>query len=134
MVKAWDDFAWEDYLYWQAQDKKILKRINCLLQDIERNGYSGIGKPEPLKGSLQGYWSHRINDTRRLVYRITGNRIEILQRRSHYGCKQADMSIPDTPEEWLDEFNTLSAGPAICTQGTLMRFNKKFTQNIMTAC
>lgn len=87
MVKAWDDFAWEDYLYWQAQDKKILKRINCLLQDIERNGYSGIGKPEPLKGSLQGYWSRRINDTRRLVYRIAGNRIEILQCRSHYGCK-----------------------------------------------
>ena len=85
MIKAWDDFAWEDYLYWQAQDKKTLKRINLLLQDIDRNGHSGIGKPEPLKGNLQGYWSRRIDDTNRLVYRIIDNRIEILQCRTHYG-------------------------------------------------
>ena len=85
MIKAWDDFAWEDYLYWQAQDKKTLKRINLLLQDIDRNGHSGIGKPEPLKGNLQGYWSRRIDDTHRLVYRIIDNRIEILQCRTHYG-------------------------------------------------
>lgn len=84
MIKAWDDFAWEDYLYWQNQDKKTLKRINMLLQDIDRNGYSGIGKPEPLKGNLQGYWSRRIDDVNRLVYRIVDNRIEILQCRSHY--------------------------------------------------
>lgn len=87
MIKAWDDFAWDDYLYWQAQDKKTLKRINQLLLDIDRNGYSGIGKPEPLKGKLQGYWSRRIDDTNRLVYRIIDNRIEILQCRSHYGNK-----------------------------------------------
>lgn len=85
MIKAWDDFAWEDYLYWQAKDKKTLKRINLLLQDIERNGYSGIGKPEPLKGNLQGYWSRRIDECNRLVYRISDNRIEILQCRTHYG-------------------------------------------------
>lgn len=87
MIKAWDDFAWEDYLYWQAQDKKTLKRINQLLQDIERNGHTGIGKPEPLKGNLQGYWSRRIDDCNRLVYRIVDDKIEILQCRSHYGGK-----------------------------------------------
>lgn len=84
MIKAWDDFAWEDYLYWQKQDKKTLRRINQLLQDIDRNGYSGIGKPEPLKDNLQGYWSRRIDDTNRIVYRIIDDRIEILQCRSHY--------------------------------------------------
>lgn len=87
MIKAWDDVAWEDYLFWQTQDKKTLKRINLLLQDVERNGNVGIGKPEPLRGNLQGYWSRRIDDTNRLVYRIVGNRIEILQCRSHYGEK-----------------------------------------------
>ncbi len=87
MIKAWDDMAWEDYLYWQKQDKKTLKRINQLLQDIDRNGYSGIGKPEALKGDLSGYWSRRIDETNRIVYRIIGNRIEILQCRSHYNEK-----------------------------------------------
>lgn len=87
MIKAWDDFAWEDYIYWQTQDKKTLKRINQLLNDIDRNGYTGIGKPEPLKGNMQGYWSRRIDDTNRLIYRISNNQIEILQCRSHYGRK-----------------------------------------------
>ena len=87
MIKAWDDFAWEDYLYWQKQDKKTLKRINQLLKDIDRNGNSGIGKPEPLKGDLSGYWSRRIDEINRLVYRISNNRIEILQCRSHYKDK-----------------------------------------------
>lgn len=87
MTKSWDDFAWEDYLYWQSQDKKTLKRINQLLKDIDRNGYTGIGKPEPLKGDMKGYWSRRIDDVNRLVYRIADNRIEILQCRSHYGDK-----------------------------------------------
>lgn len=85
MLKAWDDFAWQEYLYWQVQDRKTLKRINVLLQDIDRNGYTGIDKPEPLKGDLQGYWSRRIDETNRLVYRIVEQRIEILQCRSHYG-------------------------------------------------
>lgn len=67
MIKSWDDYAWDDYLYWQRQDRKTLKRINQLLQDIDRNGYSGIGKPEPLKGNLQGYWNRRIDETNRLV-------------------------------------------------------------------
>ena len=79
--------AWEEYLYWQTQDKKTLKRINQLIQDIERNGNDGIGKPEPLKGDWQGYWSRRIDETNRLVYRIKEERIEIAQCRSHYGDK-----------------------------------------------
>ena len=76
--------AWEDYLYWQTQDKKILKRINQLLQDIERNGYNGIGKPEPLRGDLSGFWSRRIDDAHRIVYRVTEDRVEIIQCRGHY--------------------------------------------------
>ena len=84
MKKIWDEEAWEDYLYWQTQDRKTLKRINLLIQDIDRNEYSGIGKPEPLKGNLQGYWSRRIDEANRLVYRINGGKIEIIQCRSHY--------------------------------------------------
>ena len=84
MIKLWTDYAWEDYLYWQTQDKKTLKRINALLQDIDRNGNVGIGKPEPLKGNLQGYYSRRIDECNRLVYRIRDNTIEILQCRTHY--------------------------------------------------
>lgn len=87
MIKAWDDEAWEDYLYWQSQDKKTLKRINLLLQDIDRNGYYGIGKPEALKNDLSGYWSRRIDDVNRLVYRIRDDVIEIIQCRSHYNNK-----------------------------------------------
>jgi toxin YoeB len=76
--------AWADYLYWQFQDKKTLKRINQLLQDIERNGHSGIGKPEPLRGDLSGFWSRRIDDEHRIVYRISEDRIEIIQCKGHY--------------------------------------------------
>ena len=84
MIKVWSDHAWEDYLYWQTQDKKILKRINQLNKDIDRNGYEGLGKPEPLKYELQGYWSRRIDDEHRLVYRIVDNNIEIVSCRLHY--------------------------------------------------
>lgn len=87
MNKLWQDEAWEDYVYWQTQDKKIIKCINQLLQDISRNRYNGIGKPEPLKGDLSGWWSRRIDDTNRLIYRISNNTIEIAQCRSHYGNK-----------------------------------------------
>lgn len=76
--------AWRDYVYWQTQDKKILRRINELLRDIERGGYEGIGKPEPLKENLTGFWSRRIDERHRLVYRITGNVCEIVQCRGHY--------------------------------------------------
>ena len=76
--------AWEEYCYWQTQDKRTLKRINLLLTDIQRNGFEGIGKPEPLKENLSGYWSRRIDDTNRLVYRINNEHIEIVQCKGHY--------------------------------------------------
>ena len=81
MHKIWFDEAWDDYLYWQSQDKKTLKRINGLIRDIERNNFDGIGKPEPLKGELSGFW---IDDTNRLVYRISNGVLEILSCRGHY--------------------------------------------------
>ena len=77
MIKLWHDEAWEDYLYWQSVDKRTLKRINILLQDIERNGYGGIGKPEPLKGELSGFWSVRIDEKNRIVFRIENGALEI---------------------------------------------------------
>ena len=78
------ELAWEDYLYWQTQDKKTLKRINALLKDIDRNHFEGIGKPEPLKGELSGFWSRRIDDTNRLVYRIAEDQVEIISCKGHY--------------------------------------------------
>lgn len=76
--------AWEDYCYWQTQDKKTLKKINLLLQDIKRNGFTGIGKPEPLKNDLSGYWSRRIDNANRLVYKINNEQIEVIQCKGHY--------------------------------------------------
>ncbi|MDR0906483.1 MAG: Txe/YoeB family addiction module toxin [Oscillospiraceae bacterium] len=89
MNKIWQDNAWAEYLYWQTQDRKTIKKINALVLDIERNGYNGIGKPEPLKGDLTGWWSVRINDVDRLVFRISGTAPEqaliILACKGHYG-------------------------------------------------
>ncbi|MBR4992772.1 MAG: Txe/YoeB family addiction module toxin [Lachnospiraceae bacterium] len=85
--KVWSDEAWEDYLYWQTQDKKTLKRINQLIKDIERNGYNGKGKPEPLKGNLSGYWSVRIDSKNRLVFKIQDDSIKIVQCGTHYEDK-----------------------------------------------
>ena len=76
--------AWEEYCSWQGQDKKTLKRVNELLKDIVRNGYTGIGKPEPLKGDLSGWWSRRIDESNRIVYRIVGENIEINRCKGHY--------------------------------------------------
>ena len=87
MRKIWSDEAWADYLYWQTQDKKTLRRINKLIQDIERNGYNGMGKPEPLKGDLSGYWSVRIDDANRIIFRIVKDELEIWQCGSHYRDK-----------------------------------------------
>ena len=87
MIKIWDDDAWEDYLYWQTQDKKTLKRINSLIKDIDRNGYDGIGKPEPLTGNWSGYWSRRIDESNRLIYKLVDGTIRIAQCRTHYGDK-----------------------------------------------
>ena len=84
MVKLWTDRAWVDYLYWQDQDKKTLKKINNLLKDIDRNGYSCAGKLEPLKGDFSGYHSLRIDKTNRLIFKIEDNCITILQCKTHY--------------------------------------------------
>ena len=87
MKKLWQDEAWEDYVYWQTQDKKTLKRINKLLNDIARNGYQWIGKPEPLSGNLAGYWSVHIDEKNRIVFRIDGTNLEIMQCGTHYRNK-----------------------------------------------
>lgn len=87
MKKIWDEEAWADYLYWQTQDKKTLKRVNIIIKDIERNYFEGIGKPEPLKGDLSGFWSRRIDEQNRLVYRIQNDILEIAQCRGHYQNK-----------------------------------------------
>jgi toxin YoeB len=76
--------AWEDYLYWQRADKKLLKRINVLIQDIQRSPFEGIGKPEPLKHALSGYWSRRVNDEHRIVYKVADDSLFIAQLRHHY--------------------------------------------------
>ena len=76
--------GFEDYIYWQTFDKKILKKVNELLKEISRNHYEGIGKPEPLKHALSGYWSRRITDEHRLVYKVDGDVIEVAQARYHY--------------------------------------------------
>jgi len=85
MKLIWFDEAWDDYVYWQAQDKKTIKRINDLIKDSKRNGYSGIGKPEPLKGEFSGFWSKRIDEVNRFVYRISDGVLEVLSCRGHYG-------------------------------------------------
>jgi len=87
MRKIWDDEAWEDYIHWQTQDKKTLRRINELLKDIDRNGYTGIGHPEPLKHNLSGYWSREIDKKNRIVYKIENSEIKIAQCGSHYRDK-----------------------------------------------
>ena len=84
MKKIWSDKAWDDYLYWQAQDKKTLKRVNQLVKIIERSNFEGIGKPEALKDNLSGFWSRRIDDANRLIYRINGEFIDILSCKGHY--------------------------------------------------
>lgn len=84
MRLIFSDQAWEDYVYWQTIDKGVAKRINELIQDIQRNGNTGIGKPEPLKHVLAGYWSRRIDQEHRIVYRIEGRDVLIAQLRYHY--------------------------------------------------
>ena len=84
MTLSWSDNAWEDYLYWQETDTKVLKRINTLIREIQREPFKGIGKPEPLKHNWTGYWSRRINREHRLVYKATKQALFIAQCRYHY--------------------------------------------------
>jgi toxin YoeB len=81
---VFSEHAWEDYLYWQQTDKKILKRINQLIKEIQRSPFQGVGKPEPLKHGLAGYWSRRINDEHRIVYKVENKSVYIAQLRYHY--------------------------------------------------
>jgi toxin YoeB len=76
--------AWDDYLYWQRADKKLLKRINLLIKDVQRSPFEGIGKPEPLKHALSGYWSRRIDDEHRFVYKGEDDSLFVAQLRHHY--------------------------------------------------
>ena len=87
MKKIWSDKSWDDYLYWQKQNKNMLKKINLLIRDIERNPFEGLGKPEPLKNNLSGWWSRRIDDTHRVVYRIENGSLEIAHCKDHYDWK-----------------------------------------------
>lgn len=84
MRLLWEERAWEDYCYWQIQDKKTLKRINTLIKDIQRNSYDGIGKPEPLSGNLSGWWSRRIDEVNRIVYQEQNGAIVIASCKGHY--------------------------------------------------
>jgi toxin YoeB len=84
MIKSWHDEAWDDYLYWQTQDKKTFKRINQIIKNIDSTPFDGIGKPELLKHEYQGYWSRRIDEKNRLIYRIENDTIIIAQCRTHY--------------------------------------------------
>jgi len=84
LKKIWSDISWDDYLYWQKQDKKLLKKINDLVKDIERNPFEGLGKPEPLKNNLSGWWSRRIDNKHRIVYRVENGNLEIAQCREYY--------------------------------------------------
>ncbi len=87
MHKKFTERGFADYVYWQTQDKKTLNKINRLLQDIDRNGYNCAGKPEPLRGNRSGWWSVRIDETNRLIFKIENDAIEIAQCRTHYGDK-----------------------------------------------
>ena len=84
MKVLWEERAWADYLYWQMQDRKTLKRINELVKDMQRDAFHGIGKPEPLRGSLSGYWSRRIDDTNRIVYDVIEDVLRVIVYRGHY--------------------------------------------------
>lgn len=84
MILQFSDNAWEDYLYWQQADKKLLKRINDLIKAIQRDPFRGVGKPEPLRHALAGYWSRRINDEHRIVYKAGDDILMIAQLRFHY--------------------------------------------------
>ena len=81
---AWTDDAWADYVYWQGQDQKTLKRINKLITDTKRSPFEGIGKPEPLKENLSGFWSRRVDESNRLVYAVNDSHITVISCRYHY--------------------------------------------------
>lgn len=84
MKLVFSDEAWGDYLYWQKQDRKMVERINKLIKEVVREPFAGVGKPEPLKHALAGFWSRRITDEHRMVYRVEGDELQLAQLRFHY--------------------------------------------------
>jgi len=84
MILSWAEKGWEDYLYWQATDKKVVKRINCLVKEIKRDPFKGMGDPEPLRHNWSGYWSRRIDREHRLVYKVIDGSLIVAQCRYHY--------------------------------------------------
>lgn len=84
MQVLWHESGWDDYIWWQSRDKKILKRINALIKDMQRTPYEGLGKPEPLKENLTGWWSRQIDEANRIVYRVKDNALVIAACRNHY--------------------------------------------------
>ena len=84
MIRSWTDDAWADYLYWEREDKKTLKKINQLIEDIVRRGNTGIGSPEPLKHDFSGFWSRHITQEHRLIYQVKENEVLIISCRYHY--------------------------------------------------
>ena len=87
MQVLWHESGWDDYIWWQSQDKKTMKRINALIKDMQRTPYEGLGKPEPLKENLTGWWSRRIDEANRIVYRVKDNALVIAACRNHYDDK-----------------------------------------------
>lgn len=87
MHKDWSDAAWDEYVQWQAENPKLLKKVNQLIRDTERDPFHGVGKPEPLRGDLSGWWSRRIDKGNRLIYRVRDGVLEIAQCGTHYGDK-----------------------------------------------
>lgn len=107
MDKAFTDDAWVDYLWWQANDKRMLKRINALLRDCERHPFEGIGKPEPLKGNYSGYWSRRITEEHRLIYKVDSEAIRIISCKDHYDVMLVPVVVyPKSKVERLKEVET----------------------------
>ena len=84
MIKLFSDMAWEDYTSWIDEDRKVMKKINTLLKDVERNPFDGLGKPEPLRNELSGYWSRRITEKHRLIYKVYEDKIYIIGCKGHY--------------------------------------------------
>lgn len=122
MLLVWDENAWDDYLWWQAQDRRVLRRINTLLTDIQRNGNEGIGKPEALKHDFAGFWSRRVTDEHRLVYKLVGDEVRIAACRYHYGYHGAAYS-PAAPGILLAGVHTrCRSGSVNCSGGPRCAF------------
>jgi toxin YoeB len=117
MKLVWDESAWEDYLWWQTQDRRVLRRINTLIMDVDRNGNEGIGKPEPLKHGFHGYWSRRITDEHRLVYKIsehadTTTEVETVRGESISGQQRVRVRSPGPGAHPIRSDSIMRTAPA----------------------